>query len=314
MSAPNNRGIVVAVLGAAVLAALIGNYPWGGEDRAADPQAATQSGAAPSTQSKETPQLRSAGQAQRTLPAPTHDRWEPRAPAPAARAPATVKSASVTAGPERAPPMPFTYVGKGRDERGRFAVLGREDRIYVMRVGDVLERRYRLEVIGEDRLLMTYLPLGTREILGFSGSSERNASKPDSAPVLPADAAAVTLSVTGPRQAAIGEEFTLMIGLEPGNVGLIQEGNVELSYDTKVLRRSIDLPQTVDSGRARIDIAGGHTGHTAPTAVQFRVVAAAPTTTEIRIVPTDVANSEGRNVAVAGPEGYRLTVVAAPTK
>jgi len=39
-----------------------------------------------------------------------------------------------------------------------------------------------------------------------------------------------------------------------------------------------------------------------------------PTTTEIRIVPLDVADTEGRNVAVTGPERYRLSVVAAPAK
>jgi len=214
----------------------------------------------------------------------------------------------------RAPPVPYAYVGKGRDTRGRFAVLSRDDRIYVVRTTEVVEGAYRVESIGEDRVLLTYLALGTPETLLLSGSGVRNAPITDSLSSAAASQEA-TLLVTGPRQAAIGEEFTLMVGLEAGGVGMLQDGNVELYYDTKVLRRSIaDAAQSMDSGRARVDISGSYIGHSAPTPVQFRVVATAPTTTEIRIVPLNVADAEGRNVAVSGPEGYRLTVVAGPAK
>ncbi|HSU62502.1 MAG TPA: hypothetical protein VLJ12_01345, partial [Burkholderiales bacterium] len=75
-----------------------------------------------------------------------------------------------------------------------------------------------------------------------------------------------------------------------------------------------DAAQSTDSGRARVDISASYVGHSAPTPVRFRVVASAPTTTEIRIVPLNVADDEGRNVAVSGPEGYQLTVVAGPAK
>jgi len=180
----------------------------------------------------------------------------------------------------------------------------------MVRTTDVVEGAYRVESIGEDRVLLTYLALGTPETLLFSASGGRNASVTD--PLSSAmESPEATLLVTGPRQAAIGEEFTLMVGLEAGGVGVLQDGNVELYYDTKVLRRSIaDAAQSADSGRARVDISGSYIGHSAPTPVQFRVVATAPTTTEIRIVPLNVANDEGRNVAVSGPEAYRLTVVA----
>ena len=214
----------------------------------------------------------------------------------------------------RAPPVPYAYVGKGRDARGRFAVLSRDDRVYVVRTTEVVEGAYRVESIGEDRVLLTYLALGTPETLLLSGSGRSNAPVTDSL----SSAAAIqeaTLLVTGPRQAAIGEEFTLMVGLEAGGVGMLQDGNVELYYDTKVLRRSIaDAGQSPDSGRVRVDISASYIGHSAPTPVQFRVVASAPTTTEIRIVPLNVADAEGRNVAVSGPEGYQLTVVAGPAK
>jgi len=214
----------------------------------------------------------------------------------------------------RAPPVPYAYVGKGRDARGRFAVLSRDDRVYVVRITEVVEGDYRVESIGEDRVLLTYLALGTPETLLLSGSGGRSAPIADSFSSAAASQEA-TLLVTGPRQAAIGEEFTLMVGLEAGGVGMLQDGNVELYYDTKVLRRSIaDAAPSTDSGRARVDISASYIGHSAPTPVQFRVVASAPTTTEIRIVPLSVADAEGRNVAVSGPEGYQLTVVAGPAK
>jgi hypothetical protein len=210
--------------------------------------------------------------------------------------------------------MPYAYVGKGRDAGGRFAVLSRDERIQMVRPADVVEGAYRVESIGEDRLVLTYLALGTRETLLFPGTGGGNASAGD--PVKSAASGEeATLRVTGPRQAAIGEQFTLMVDVDPGNVGILQDGNVELYYDTKVLRRDVPgVPQATDSGRVRVDISGSHIGHSAATAVQFRVAATAPTTTEIRIVPLDVADTEGRNVAVTGPDRYRLSIVAAPAK
>lgn len=253
----------------------------------------------------------SAWQAQRALPAPSHDPGTPRRQERIPRAVAQHEPASAAPLPPQAPPFPYAYVGKGRYERDRFAVLSRNDRIYIVRAGDVLEGAYRVQVVGEDGVVIEYLPLGTRETVTYSAVPAGNASAPDS--TIGSDEA--TLLVSGPRQVAIGEEFTLMVGVEPGGVGMTQEGNVELSYDTKVLRRSAAMSTgSADSGRTRIDVPGGYTGHAAATAVQFRVVAAAPTTTEIRIVSANVADVEGRNVAVARSDDYRLTVVTAPAK
>ena len=270
-----------------------------------DEPVGTQTTPAVATERKPMPQPES-------LPAPAHDTWVPGGREKSRRTEARSESQSAAPAPPQAPLVPYAYVGKGSDARGRFAVLSRDDRIYMVRFADVVDGAYRVESIGEDRVLLTYLALGTRETLLLSGSGGRNASVTDSLSSAAASQEA-TLLVTGPRQAAIGEEFTLMVGLEAGGVGMLQDGNVELYYDTKVLRRSIaDAAQSADSGRARVDISGSYIGHSAPTPVQFRVVATAPTTTEIRIVPLNVADAEGRNVAVSGPEGYRLTVVAGP--
>jgi len=274
-----------------------------------DEHVVAQTTPAVATERKPIPQLESDWQQPRVLRAPAQDL------SAAGRQEKSPRNQALRESPVVAPvpparPVPYAYVGKGRDARGRFAVLSRDDRIYMVRTTDVVEGAYRVESIGEDRVLLTYLALGTPETLLFSASGGRNASVTD--PLSSAmESPEATLLVTGPRQAAIGEEFTLMVGLEAGGVGVLQDGNVELYYDTKVLRRSIaDAAQSADSGRARVDISGSYIGHSAPTPVQFRVVATAPTTTEIRIVPLNVANDEGRNVAISGPEAYRLTVVA----
>ncbi len=307
---PKNNWLVLAILlvvAGVVLAGLLTR------EIGVDKPVITQATSTVATERKPVP-LESEWQQQRALPAPGQDTWAPGQEENFRRAEVIRKSQSAAPAPPQAPPVPYAYVGKGRDTRGRFAVLRRDDRIYMVRSADVVDDAYRVESIGEDRLLLTYLALGTRETLLFSRAGGHDASGAD---LLSSAAASqeATLLVTGPRQAAIGEEFTLMVGLEAGGVGMLQDGNVELYYDTKVLRRTVgDAAQSTDSGRARVDISGSYIGHSAPTAVQFRVVATAPTTTEIRIVPLDVADAEGRNVAVSGPEGYRLTVVAGPAK
>jgi hypothetical protein len=303
--------LAVALLaGGAVLAGLLSR-----QGMIHDPVASEKT-PAEATEPKSTPQLDAGWREQRVLAAPAHDMW---APTPrqqdSARTDAIRESPSAAPAPPQAPPVPYAYVGKGRDARGRFAVLSRDDRIQMVRLADVVEGAYRVESIGEDRVVLTYLALDTRETLLFPGTAggSDSAAEPLKSAALGEEGA--TLRVTGPRQAAIGEQFTLMVDLEPGGVGILQDGNVELYYDTKVLRRDVQgAPQAPDSGRVRVDISGSHIGHSAATAVQFRVAASAPTTTEIRIVPLDVADTEGRNVAVTGPDRYRLSVVAAPAK
>jgi hypothetical protein len=44
------------------------------------------------------------------------------------------------------------------------------DRNYVARLGDTLDGRYRVEDIAEDGLALTYLPLGTKQVLQFAAT------------------------------------------------------------------------------------------------------------------------------------------------
>jgi hypothetical protein len=110
----------------------------------------------------------------RRLPAPRGEEPFPartRAPrvAPAAAAPAPAAPASQPL-PE-APPLPFTYGGKVTAGSTTLTVLSRQDRIYFVRVGDVLDGIYRVEAIGERRLVLQYLPLGIAQVLPVPESS-----------------------------------------------------------------------------------------------------------------------------------------------
>jgi len=72
--------------------------------------------------------------------------------------------------PPQAPPLPFTYLGKMVDGEETTVFLAASDRNYVARPGDTLDGRYRVEKIEEDGLALTYLPLGTKQVLPFAAT------------------------------------------------------------------------------------------------------------------------------------------------
>ena len=73
--------------------------------------------------------------------------------------------AAVVAAPEQAPALPFRVLGR-YFENGETAVfLQHNERNLVVRVGDVLDGKYEIKSIGEGRMELVYLPLGTQQIL-----------------------------------------------------------------------------------------------------------------------------------------------------
>ena len=70
--------------------------------------------------------------------------------------------------PPTAPPMPFAYLGSYRGDDGRLIIfLTRNDRIYSVSPGDVLEGIYRVEEIASGQLVLTYLPLNIRQTINI---------------------------------------------------------------------------------------------------------------------------------------------------
>jgi len=79
----------------------------------------------------------------------------PPPPPPAAPAPPT------------APPLPFTYLGRFRDEGKAVIFLVKDDRVLTVKEGDLIEGNYRVEGIVGSRLDLTYLPLDIKQTLNI---------------------------------------------------------------------------------------------------------------------------------------------------
>ncbi len=64
-----------------------------------------------------------------------------------------------------APPMPFRFIGKLDDNQDVRVFLQRGEKLYTVRVGDVIDRTYRVDGIHEARMSLTYLPLSISQSL-----------------------------------------------------------------------------------------------------------------------------------------------------
>lgn len=72
--------------------------------------------------------------------------------------------------PPTAPPMPFSYLGRYEEAGGLVILLVKNERIYTVSVGDVIENIYRVDAYAPGRLELTYLPLDIRQTISTGGS------------------------------------------------------------------------------------------------------------------------------------------------
>lgn len=93
----------------------------------------------------------------------------PRAekPAPKAPPPAAVVAAPPPPPPPSAPPLPFSYMGKlvAGDDLAVFLIQG--DRNLIVREGETIDARYRVERIAANDITFVYLPLNQRQTLNI---------------------------------------------------------------------------------------------------------------------------------------------------
>jgi hypothetical protein len=73
--------------------------------------------------------------------------------------------------PPAPPPMPFTYMGRMVEGSTTTVFLTRQDRSYVIKVGDVVDGTYRVDAIDMGGVTFTYLPLNMQQTLAMGGSS-----------------------------------------------------------------------------------------------------------------------------------------------
>ena len=95
---------------------------------------------------------------------------EPRAPSQ--RPPPPVSpAATLPQGAAGPPPPPLTYVGKvARDGQG-YAVLVRDERVYMVAVGDAVGNGYRVQSIGEKEVVIRNDDFGMAQRLPFSAAA-----------------------------------------------------------------------------------------------------------------------------------------------
>jgi len=152
------------------------------------------------------------------------------------------------------------------------------------------------------------------------------APPPPGVPKPPAPGAAaagesVKLALSGPSQAAIGQEFVVSLNLPARNQGA--NSTIELSYDPTVLNASggqsaapvaPGAPPPPDPGRVLINVTGPAVAGAPPVAtpVRFRVVAKAPTTTTIRVEGVAGTDAAGSQLTVGVPGPLSVSVVGAP--
>lgn len=83
-----------------------------------------------------------------------------------------------------APPLPFTYIGRMVDEGVVVVFLSGNGRQYTVKAGDVLDNTYRVETIGDNDAVLTYLPLDIKQTLTFkSGLAGRSSAASTFAPL-----------------------------------------------------------------------------------------------------------------------------------
>jgi hypothetical protein len=226
----------------------------------------------------------------------------------------------------RPPPLPYTYLGKLIHAGETVVFLTREDRNYIVRAGETLEERYRIEAVEEKRLVLSFLPLGARQTLAFESA--------DAAPGYAAQGTAgertelavsdeasdssssgnradvrdpVALLVAIPDQASIGGEFSVRLGVPAGNDAAA--ARVALAYNPKLV-----IPTdsgTATSGRLLVDLRGpGVVGAAAPppTDVRFRVVATKPATTRLRIENPSATDINGNALLLTARRIHSLAI------
>lgn len=69
-----------------------------------------------------------------------------------------------------APTLPFTFIGRMIDGNAVTLFLVRSNRQYAVKENEVLDDTYRLDSIGEDAAVLTYLPTNTQQALSFNSS------------------------------------------------------------------------------------------------------------------------------------------------
>jgi len=155
-------------------------------------------------------------------------------------------------------------------------------------------------------------PMQLRPTAARSVSLAPGAGVSPAAPAAPAAAVtqgrSVSLLWAAPSQAVAGREFTINVGIPPGAEA--RAARLEIAFDPKVLQAIGGAP--LGEGRIAVDVQGpvAAGASAAPTELRFRVLATAPTSTQLRIEGAGGIDFGGAPVSVITPGAHTVNVVA----
>ena len=251
--------------------------------------------------------------------------WAPVAPPPVARGP-------VVPPKPVAPPVPYRVAGQVSHDGMNQVVLARDDRIFTVREGDMVDNVYRVESIKPDAVTLVYLPLNERQQIAVNGlrleSTTENvalagASAPQASARQERSAAAqdpqpAQLRWEGPRQVHTGANFDVALKLtstEP-----VRALPLQLTYDAKLLEPVAVRPgQFFAEGRFtyRVNptgtiLVGATVDSPAPADADFLVVTFRPLNAgnaELKLAAAALQGPAGRAITHKAPDAFRTAIV-----
>jgi hypothetical protein len=250
-----------------------------------------------------------------------------QSPKPAAP-PAAAKAVPPPPPAPVAPPIPYRVAGKVAHEGGTHVVLAKGDRVLLVHVGDTLEDGYRVESIGAQDVVLTYLPLNLRQHLpvtvvldldvGAVQAPQSRAAVPAPASPPAAGATAARLRLEGPAQIRAGDAFS--VALKVSSQEAVRSAPLQLSFDAELLE-AVDVRRggffADGSFSYRINPAGsifiGASGKGAvPADAEFFVVTFKPVragATELKLSSVLLQGAAGRAIAHDQPLSLRTSIV-----
>jgi hypothetical protein len=205
---------------------------------------------------------------------------------------------------DAAPPaLPFKYLGKWTLNGRTTVLLVRDHHPYAARPGQHLDHEYRVDAIEENHAVLTYLPLGMRQVLVFS--TEPSPFVPYEAPAS-SRAEFVALTFSAPNQVAVEQDFLVGVGMR-ASPGLGASATVELVYDAALLK---PVGGASSGGRmsVRVNTGGDEGGENKPAVVRFRVLTVNPQFTKIEI-NARASDTGGRAVEISAPDSHALHII-----
>ena len=243
-----------------------------------------------------------------------------------------------------APQNPYKFAAKLIQGGASTVFLAKGERVYEAKVGDELDGGYRVESIAADRVVLLYVPLGTKEELPVSSTlGTLGIDAPPAVPLLtvsapsdgPAAAAATPaaapstiagdpskpaqLSWQGPAQVRAGKSFSVALRVSSGQQ--LRASPMQLSFEPGVLEPlDVRAGKFFDQGnfsfRVRPDGAifvGASTSGAAPGAdaellvLTFRPIRAGATA-EVKLSAVALQGEAGRAIAHDEISAFRTDI------